>query len=609
MFTRAFLATVASTLFLSLPAVAAPLVKDGSFDSCGSVPACMQILERSRPKIYRLREWDDLEHIAKHLQTFGESAKRELLTRAAGPDSGWKDLAGEILWHWQGLTDADIPQLQSAIHTREGEHIAVALASIGTPAAMQALLKEVLKGTLGADEPLAKFGMAALPYLFEGLKTPAWQDAAYVVQLIDQDKPISPEPWAAIARDKTHSSDERVAALRGLSVLQNVPEALRDSLLPLTAEDDIFVQAEAARSILVLAGTVSPGALARSCPLRSEPYTSLPNLAWEGCREQFVAHGAGSLPFGAAIATRFLAATNGIDRADGATMVGYIGYEPAIPELITMLADSDWRVTFASIRALGWLGAKDAGPALEHLSSTHWFAEIRNYASEVAAALRAPAGRVQRPEQLWKPYDEGRLASPRAAFEVGPLILSPRHECQSGRWDWKGVRFSPLRQRKLELQDLRGLWGDGTRVAVAAEGDLPLGELIGTDIGRWGGQLFWKPARGEPKVVRDGNVVSLTPVSGGAVAIFGECCRVAPREGAEPGSVFISNGPTGFGYAVLVRRDGEGKWTQKEIARLPEGLAAFHVIDANTFVAWSAEDAIVFDSEKIIGVAACVGEG
>ena len=606
MFTRALFAA-ASFLFLSSPAMAAPLVKDGSFNTCGNVPACLQILERSRPKIYRLREWDDLKRIAEHLQTFGDAAKRELLARASGPDTGWKDLAGEILWHWQGLTDADIPQLQSAIHTREGEHIAVALASIGTPAAMQALLKEVLKGTLGADEPLAKFGTAALPYLFEGLKTPAWQDAAYVVQLIDQASPIAPEPWAAIARDTTRGSDERVAALRGLSVLADVPDALRDSLLSLTVEDDAAVQADATRFILVLAGTVPPGALARSCPLRTDPYTSLPNLAWEGCREQFAAHGAAALPFGAGIAARFLTATNAIDRADGATMLGFIGYEPAIPDLIAKLTDKDWRVSFASIRALGWLGAKDAIPALEQVSATHWFAEIRNYSSEVVAALRSPVGRMPRPEHLSAPYDEDRLAAPRNAFEVGPLILSPRRECVSGRWNWKGVRFSPLRQRRLELQDLRGLWGDGTRAAVAADGSLPPGELIGTDIGRWGGQLFWKPARGEPQVIRNGNVVSLTQVPGGAIAIFGECCRVAPRSGSEPGSVFISNGPTGYGYALLVSRDGEGNWVQKEIARLPEGLAAFHVIGPDAFVAWSAEDAIVFDTKKILGVAACVG--
>ncbi len=603
---RLWFSAAALAIFAS-SAPAAPLVKDGKFDACATLPACMQILEHTRPAVYRLREWSDLDAIAVHLQSFGPAATKEILARASGDDSGWKDLAGELLWHWKGLTDADIPALQSAIHTREGEHIAWALASIGTPAAKRALVDQVVKGMLGADEPLARMGAGALPYLFEGLKNPGWLEATYVIQLIDDADHIPLGPWLNIALDNTRAVDDRVAALRGLSALQGVPDSVRDSLLPLTSEADPALQAAAVNAIVVLKGIAPVGPLVRACPLRSDRNTSLADRAWDGCREQIASHNEPARPYGDVLAARFLSAPNGLDRADGATMLGFIGYAPAIPDLIARLEDRDWRVVMASARALGWLGAKDAAPALDHVAEAHWFPDVRNYARAVAVTLRSPEGRIARPSQMTAQFEPDDKAAPHDAFEVGPLFLTPRHACQSGRWDWSGTRFSPLRQPRLELQDLRGLWGDGSHIPIAAQGELPGGEMIGTDIGRWGGQLYWKPTRGKSQALKDTNVLGLMPIKGGVIALFGECCRMAPREGDGPGTLFISNGPTGYGYALRVTRNEKGEWTQEEIARFPEGPVAFHAISPELFVAWSAEDAIVFDTEKILGLASCVG--
>ena len=62
----------------------------------------------------------DEELIAKKLSTFGESAKRELLRRAAGGNAGWRNLSGAVLANWKNWSPSDVPELHAALRLDPG---------------------------------------------------------------------------------------------------------------------------------------------------------------------------------------------------------------------------------------------------------------------------------------------------------------------------------------------------------------------------------------------------------------------------------------------------------------------------------------------------------
>jgi hypothetical protein len=96
---------------------------------------------------------------------------------------------------------------------------------------------------------------------------------------------------------------------------------------------------------------------------------------------------------------------------------------------------ADWRVVYAAIRSLGWLGDTSAVPVMERLASDYWLPEVHAKAKQVAGVLSS-LGRVSRPSRFSRPSENG--ANP---FVIDREVLDGVPDCPTKRWQWKDMSF------------------------------------------------------------------------------------------------------------------------------------------------------------------------
>ena len=118
---------------------------------------------------------------------------------------------------------------------------------------------------------------------------------------------------------------------------------------------------------------------------------------------------------------------------------------------------------------------------------------------------------------------------------------------------------------------------------------LGAGELIGSDMRGFGGELVWQPEGGQQQLLHQHNVVAIEPAEGGAIVLFG-----------------LAHGGIHDGYAVRVTQRADGTWSLTEVARLPSRADALATIGPNLCAAWSENRVVVFSDKEILGLARCV---
>jgi hypothetical protein len=330
------------------------------------------------------------------------------------------------------------------------------------------------------------------------------------------------------------------------------------------------------------------------------------------------------------IAGKFLNSPNGMDRANGASVLGFIGYRPAIPRLIALLDDPDWHVVYASARALRWFQAREAIPALQRVAATHWLPDIRAFAGHVIVTLQVPDRGTIKPDRGTRKQafvnraDQSLFGTD--MFSIHATVLSVVDACESERWRWGTREFgwpqavSETVPRRFQQLGYGARHSGFATVPVARVGNLPQGDLVAVDAGEFGGGLSWQPRGGQREDLYEGNATNVLPASDGAVALFsaggisdnlpvGEdkdrFVTLPDGEQLHEGHL-LANYPLGDGFVLHVVRDGSGKWQLNEPARLIQGLSAMGAIGPDLYAAWSAGRVIVFDTQKILGLAACV---
>ena len=137
------------------------------------------------------------------------------------------------------------------------------------------------------------------------------------------------------------------------------------------------------------------------------------------------------------------------------------------------------------------------------------------------------------------------------------------------------------------------------RVPISSQGKFASGNLIGWDVGEWGGELTWEPRNGPPQRLYSTNVKAIAATKDGAMAVLSEW-------GLQAGNL-ISNGPGGVGFALHLTRDDTGMWRLQEAARFPRGVNHVMSVAPGIYAAASGGRVIVFSSERILGAASCVG--
>jgi HEAT repeat protein len=537
--------------------------------------------------------------LAARLEVFGPPAKRELLKRAAGEDRGWRKLSDAILMYWPHFEPADVPLLVAALHKNPGGWVARPLGVLGTRAAIDALVEDVrLHGAMSQSSwALAQVGDRVFPYLLPLLSDEKrWRDAAEIMSDMKANAARGLATWLVIALDPARSEQDRIGALRGIGILGSSAKQVAPQLRPLLTSSDSYgpIQ-EMAKAVLMAMADESMASEAVACQPSSDPFEGSFDSAT--CLERAAAYGPAILPYANLILTQFTESRTGSDRANGAAILGYIGYIPAKQRLIELLSDPDWRVVYAATRSLGWLRATDAMPALSVIAKDHWLADVREQAAKVILDLQSPAGAAARPT-----VRDGTLAFPPSvqALEIDAMSAPDIAPCESGRWKWRTNEFGRQDRAQMALH-------------IAASGGLPAGDLEGRDSGEWGGEVKWRTGSSAPTLVTIGNVEGLAANDDGAIAIIGgggawsSYDPKRPEPSGQPiETITVSNGAGGSGFAIALRRDASGAWRSEEVARFPRTAFDLRTIGHNLFAAWSGNRAIVFTPKGIAGVAQCL---
>ncbi|HEX5245387.1 MAG TPA: hypothetical protein VFW23_19150 [Tepidisphaeraceae bacterium] len=266
------------------------------------------------------------------LEQFGQSAKRELLRRAVGGDRAWRNLSGAILMNWDSFEPDDVPLLIEALHKDPGGWIARPLGRIGTPETIEALAEDVrLHGAENQSGwALSQIGDRVFPYLLPLLSDDKqWQDAAIIMRDMKLKAVDGLDTWLSVALDEKRPERDRVGALRGIGILGTSAKQAAPSIRPLLAVNDGYGPIpETAKKVLAAMGDAATATeTIAACTPSTDPFEGAFDST--GCLERAAAYGDAIFPYANLILTTFINSRTGSDRANAASLLGYIGYGPA----------------------------------------------------------------------------------------------------------------------------------------------------------------------------------------------------------------------------------------------------------------------------------------
>jgi hypothetical protein len=220
------------------------------FSACRSLDNCLRSLD-SKAAISDGSMGPDEEVIARKLSAFGEPAKHELLRRAVGDDAGWRELSGAILANWRTWSPSDVPELRAALRLDPGGWMARPLRTIGTPAAIEALVEDLPKGSENqTDFALEKLGARAIPALMPLLENDETVPSAIrVIKLMGDSVAPLQSSWSQIANNAGEPLTKRLAALRAISALGNKARQSAASIEPLASATEPSLRNQAALTL------------------------------------------------------------------------------------------------------------------------------------------------------------------------------------------------------------------------------------------------------------------------------------------------------------------------------------------------------------------------
>ena len=440
------------------------------------------------------------------------------------------------------------------------------LGKFGTPEAIQALIEDLHNGSESQTGfALSHLGPKVIPLLFPLLEDPEQAaPAASVIREIGSPALRFASEWTTLAADAKEPQKIRLAALRGIAAIgpQGEPSSVRiDSLL---TDADPAIRAEAKTTFRAVRNPAVVTELARSCqPTASE----FDPLAFESymCLREIGSFGEGAHD-AAELLLPFLKSRNSAERAAAIRVFGIAGYRPATSQIEEELGAQDWRVVYASVQALGWLGDVSGMAKIQAATATFWLPEIRSLGVVTVAELRSN-GRSEHPKAA-------SMVQAEDPFELNQHTLDKVAACPGRRWRWEGKTFNLAMTAESNSRSL-SLWG---------------GTLTGTDRGEFIGELSWTKQPDKPVSIVKDNVRALSLAADSqAVAMFG-----------------LAHMGFNYGYVLRVERTPDGKFSLSKAAQLPAEGAGMVSLGSDLFAVQSAGRAVVFSSSKgILGLAAC----
>ncbi len=446
----------------------------GDRPPCDDLQACIRAIPATAAPGEGISREED--RLAEAIYAYGGAAIPGLLPYLKDKNEEVRALASYILSSQPGLREEHLPALMESRLRGDG-WIPPAIARIGTPKAIAFLVSELKKERETGTQLTSAFerlGEKAGPPLVELYRCGAQCDEALLRvcesifgELKEKASAVIPD-LKAIALDKKQALVARRAAVTTLGAMGPSAASAAPDLLKLAASE----KADFGEAVVqALIGMRHPAAV-----------TSLLNRIAKGDKLAFIDLadlGYAGKSAGPAI-VKYL---NDPDRTVyAARTLGYIGYAEATQPLTRALSSDDWRLVYVACESLGQMKAATAGAELERVANTHWYPPVRDAAK---AALGAIAGKDTR-----KPHDG-----------VPPSFHFIDYQ-------WAGDKLCA--RARLEPDQ---------RYASTA---VPGGRLVGTDLGEFGGGLYFvDDATGvEHRVLAD-NIIGIFQVGSRLVALGG----------------------------------------------------------------------------------------
>jgi hypothetical protein len=216
------------------------------FSTCRSLDVCLRSLD-AKAETSDGSTGPDEEAIARKLSGFGGPAKHELLSRAVGEDAGWRNLSEAILYNWKTWSPSDVPELRAALRLDPGGWMAKPLSTIGTPAAIEALVEDLPNGSENqTDFALEKLGPRAIPALMPLLENNnTVPSAVRVIKLMGDSVAPLQSSWSQIANNPGEPLTKRLAALRAISALGSKARQSASSIESLSSSKEPLLRNQA----------------------------------------------------------------------------------------------------------------------------------------------------------------------------------------------------------------------------------------------------------------------------------------------------------------------------------------------------------------------------
>lgn len=186
--------------------------------------------------------------------------------------------------------------------------------------------------------------------------------------------------------------------------------------------------------------------------------------------------------------------------------LGAMGYEPAVRVLGEALDSPDWLVAYYAIEALTRLGAYQYMGKLILVADDHYAAPVRSAAKRNVTAMD---GEFYPPEGV---YGENEN------YLVTDILTIDHAQCGPGRIDTSGkvprlivdsaLKRSPRSKRTIAPVPI-GIPDPGDDRPVSAALKVPDGWLVGTNMGEWGGALYFIDHRGKKETILDANIFDI----------------------------------------------------------------------------------------------------
>jgi hypothetical protein len=276
-------------------------------------------------------------------------------------------------------------------------------------------------------------------------------------------------------------------------------------------------------------------------------------------------------------------------RPAAAHVLGYIGYDDAVPVLVDALDDpADVRVAWASATSLGRLRAAMALPALERTAARHWYPPVREAAQRAVAALRHGAAAEEHRVGFFA-FDGINEGLPECREPRGRIIrentatklhaATAREELARLRYPSEVVSYGAAGEHRERIER-------EPRVALRVDG----GWLAGSSGGEFGGELVFIGDDGGFQKILDGdNVVDIHRLRDRIVAITGMAHLSANR-----------------GSLVAVTPATNGRWTSRIWRTLPGAPAASALLEpGELFVSIRGGGAVLVDAAGTMRMAEC----